>query len=394
MSSDIPAAPDVNLNVRCIRESQENRGEEEEYQVEILQDEEHHVDLESQKANVFLNLEKDQLQNSYDKLSSNYTQLQGQNSDVAINNSQLQSCYETLSKNYKQMEDEINQLKGKNEGMEINNSQLQSGYETLSKKYKQLEDEINQLKGKIEDILAAQNLNLNVRMCTREIRESRGERQQNQVEEDEEHHAGLGSQKDRLRTPKNPAAVKRRHFTATAVTLSVMYLLILAGVFIRYMAVNGSQLQTSYETKSKIHIQLREEVKQLKAKIEGKWCPEGWKRFGCSCYFKSTEKKTWSQSRSDCQNNGADLVIINTKEEQKFLIELNMDGESWIGLWEKWTASGWVWEWVDRSPLTEMFWASGLPKHSLRKDGAACCNQQGQWTNSEYYDIKNWICEK
>ena len=49
---------------------------------------------------------------------------------------------------------------------------------------------------------------------------------------------------------------------------------------------------------------------------EGKLCPEGWRRFGCSCYYKSTEKKTWSQSRRLCQERGADLVIINSKEEQ------------------------------------------------------------------------------
>uniref|UniRef100_A0A3Q3N3Q5 C-type lectin domain-containing protein n=1 Tax=Mastacembelus armatus TaxID=205130 RepID=A0A3Q3N3Q5_9TELE len=47
-----------------------------------------------------------------------------------------------------------------------------------------------------------------------------------------------------------------------------------------------------------------------------KWCPEGWTRFGCSCYFKSTEKKWWYESRTDCRNKGADLVSINSKEEQ------------------------------------------------------------------------------
>ncbi|CAI5686304.1 unnamed protein product [Oreochromis niloticus] len=77
-----------------------------------------------------------------------------------------------------------------------------------------------------------------------------------------------------------------------------------------------TQLQSSYDKLSKNHSQLQEEVKKLKAKIEGKRCPEGWRRFGCSCYFKSTERKTWSNSRRDCQDKGADLVMINSKEEQ------------------------------------------------------------------------------
>ena len=53
MSEEILAAPVLNVNVRCTRESEENRGEEEEYQVTfdgILEDEEHHADLGSKKA--------------------------------------------------------------------------------------------------------------------------------------------------------------------------------------------------------------------------------------------------------------------------------------------------------------------------------------------------------
>uniref|UniRef100_A0A3P9DPR2 C-type lectin domain-containing protein n=1 Tax=Maylandia zebra TaxID=106582 RepID=A0A3P9DPR2_9CICH len=45
-------------------------------------------------------------------------------------------------------------------------------------------------------------------------------------------------------------------------------------------------------------------------------CPEGWTRFGSKFYFKSTENKTWSDSRRACQDKGADLVMINSKEEQ------------------------------------------------------------------------------
>ncbi|KAL3984440.1 MFS transporter (organic anion transporter) [Sarotherodon galilaeus] len=82
-------------------------------------------------------------------------------------------------------------------------------------------------------------------------------------------------------------------------------------------------------------------------------CPDRWTRFGSSCYFKSTERKTWSDSRRDCQDKGADLVMINSKEEQEFINELNMRGESWIGLRAKQSSSGSKWEWVDGSALTQ-----------------------------------------
>ncbi|XP_073319751.1 C-type lectin domain family 4 member C-like, partial [Pagrus major] len=119
---------------------------------------------------------------------------------------------------------------------------------------------------------------------------------------------------------------------------------------------NNSQLQSSYEILSKNHRQLEDEVKKLKDKIEGKWCPDGWMKFGCSCYFRSNQKRTWSQSRTDCQSKGADLVVINNKDEHKFVSDLNnMNEESWIGLKTEWsTGSSYEWKWVDGSPLTEM----------------------------------------
>ncbi|XP_063321753.1 asialoglycoprotein receptor 2-like [Pelmatolapia mariae] len=83
----------------------------------------------------------------------------------------------------------------------------------------------------------------------------------------------------------------------------------------------------------------------------GEKCPDRWTRFGSSCYFKSTERKTWYESRKLCQDKGADLVMINSKEEQEFINELNMRGESWIGL-ER-TSQKHEWKWVDGSLLTE-----------------------------------------
>lgn len=50
--------------------------------------------------------------------------------------------------------------------------------------------------------------------------------------------------------------------------------------------------------------------------LSGMWCPKVWTRFGSGCYFRSTETKTWSDSRTDCQIRGADLVIIDSTEEQ------------------------------------------------------------------------------
>uniref|UniRef100_A0A669BFQ9 C-type lectin domain-containing protein n=1 Tax=Oreochromis niloticus TaxID=8128 RepID=A0A669BFQ9_ORENI len=130
---------------------------------------------------------------------------------------------------------------------------------------------------------------------------------------------------------QSPPSVQKGSFRCATLALRVLCLLMLAGIIILSICyalnksqlqdelqdtkTNLTQLQSSYDKLSKNHSQLQEEVKKLKEKIEEK-CPDRWTRFGSSCYFKSTERKTWSDSRRDCQDKGADLVMINSKEEQ------------------------------------------------------------------------------
>ncbi|XP_063321754.1 natural killer cells antigen CD94-like [Pelmatolapia mariae] len=200
-----------------------------------------------------------------------------------------------------------------------------------------------------------------------------------QMLDDEEQHPDVGLQAAvELNTQKKISAVKRRCFRAFEVNLGLLYLLILAGITTRCILVTLEKQQ------------LQEEVKELKDKMEEK-CPDRWTRFGCSCYFKSTERKTWSESRRDCQDKGADLVMINSKEEQIFVNKLG--GESWIGLRPRYISEwNYEWEWVDGSALTQTFWAAGW-SHRNGWYYAACCDNNGRWT--EYYSgFKTFICEK
>ncbi|XP_041867753.1 CD209 antigen-like protein E isoform X2 [Melanotaenia boesemani] len=125
---------------------------------------------------------------------------------------------------------------------------------------------------------------------------------------------------------------------------------------------------------------------QLKAKLAESCCSDGWIRFGHSCYFISTERKTWTESRNYCQERGADLVIINSKEEQEFLSKLS--SWFWIGL--EWTGRGW--KWLDGSPLTETFWKVG--GQNRYGSYTVCYNYQGKWETAYSSYISCWICEK
>ncbi|XP_067333750.1 CD209 antigen-like protein E [Channa argus] len=215
----------------------------------------------------------------------------------------------------------------------------------------------------------------------------------------------------------------RKFFRGAAMCLGLLCVLMMAGIIIlsiQYVLVTTQkeQLQTRFNDLTNNNSQSQNEVKQLQGQItdmaasnrqlqdeikklkkKTKECPKGWSRFECSCYFKSTDKRKWSESRSFCQDRGSDLVIINRKEEQEYVANLSKTEESWIGLRtteNKTISTGFQWEWVDESPLKEMFWATAELGNATSWFAAVCCDEQGKWTRSGYNDnvYKNWICEK
>uniref|UniRef100_A0A7N6ADJ7 C-type lectin domain-containing protein n=2 Tax=Anabas testudineus TaxID=64144 RepID=A0A7N6ADJ7_ANATE len=206
----------------------------------------------------------------------------------------------------------------------------------------------------------------------KDFNEDGGKRETGKVEtlEDGEHHIEHGSQKAEPHRERNREAVRRSCFRGFTVTLVGLYLLILVGIVTRYvlLTLENEQLQRRCNN-------LRNDSSLIQDNSAGKLCPEGWKKFGCSCYFKSTEEKIWFESRDDCRDRGSDLVIINSKEEQEFIANLSMTVESWIGLTRRWT-NGWKWEWVDRSPLTETLRAPGELEDTSYWSYVACCNNQ------------------
>ncbi|CAL8369636.1 unnamed protein product, partial [Lota lota] len=48
-------------------------------------------------------------------------------------------------------------------------------------------------------------------------------------------------------------------------------------------------------------------------------CPSGWNKFGCNCYRLSDVKGSWNKSREFCVSHGADLVVVDSKEEMDFI---------------------------------------------------------------------------
>ncbi|XP_049328349.1 C-type lectin domain family 4 member M-like [Astyanax mexicanus] len=118
-----------------------------------------------------------------------------------------------------------------------------------------------------------------------------------------------------------------------------------------------------------------------------------WKKFGSSHYYISTEAKTWDKARQNCRERGADLVIINSKEEQEFIKRENK--YVWIGLSDA-DEEG-VWKWVDGSPLTTKYWNTGEPNDYAKAEDCAVF-KDGKDTLETWNDLpccyeNLWICE-
>ncbi|CAJ1079043.1 CD209 antigen-like protein E [Xyrichtys novacula] len=227
--------------------------------------------------------------------------------------------------------------------------------------------------------------------------------------------------KDKTVTPVDcihqtgPRSSKRRFHEAAIWFLGLLSLLLLAGVialgvycyistrdssaeFSTVIANLTERLSSLTEQRDLLNVSLSEVSKELQSLK--KQCPPGWTVFGCSCYFFSTQKKSWDDSRADCRDKGADLVIIESFTEQEFLTN-NKKGDTWIGLSDR-DDEG-TWKWIDDTPLTQGFWwreqpdnGGGFPQNGeedcahLRADRSKADN----WNDRRCDVTMLWICEK
>ncbi|XP_065262014.1 B-cell differentiation antigen CD72-like [Emys orbicularis] len=80
-------------------------------------------------------------------------------------------------------------------------------------------------------------------------------------------------------------------------------------------------------------------------------CPADWVLYRGKCLFVSKEEKTWEESKKDCQQKFARLLIAKSWDSEttpNFLKNTNV--QYWIGLWRDWQR-GSQWKWVDNSPF-------------------------------------------
>ncbi|XP_048022578.1 CD209 antigen-like isoform X3 [Megalobrama amblycephala] len=117
---------------------------------------------------------------------------------------------------------------------------------------------------------------------------------------------------------------------------------------------------------------------------------DGWIYNHSSFYYISSEKKSWNESRSYCTERGADLIIINNKEEQDF-VQKNIRGSLvWIGLTD--IDEEGSWKWVDGSTPTFRCWLTNEP-NGQRGENCAVVHST-IWADYRCSLAYSWICEK
>uniref|UniRef100_A0A8C5FX57 C-type lectin domain-containing protein n=1 Tax=Gadus morhua TaxID=8049 RepID=A0A8C5FX57_GADMO len=88
-------------------------------------------------------------------------------------------------------------------------------------------------------------------------------------------------------------------------------------------------------------------------------CPDGWKKFCFKCYRTSKVVGSWNKSREFCVHYGADLVVVESKEELEFISRYC--GNICLGQTDE--AGEGTWRWVDGTVLSldNPSWSRGGP---------------------------------
>ncbi|XP_053335470.1 CD209 antigen-like protein E [Clarias gariepinus] len=183
-----------------------------------------------------------------------------------------------------------------------------------------------------------------------------------------------------------------RCYRLTVVCVVLLCVLLLTAVTLLWIKYNilyteRDQLQTQYNN-------LTIEKKLL---LRTFFVSYKWTSFSSSIYFMSTEKKkNWTESRQDCRDKGADLLIINSTEEQEFISKQLNSSVYWIGLSDRDTEG--EWKWVDGTTLTTEFWGSGEPSNSSGGKDEDCVeiyfySNRYIWNDNKCSESLHWICE-
>ncbi|KAF4100384.1 immune-related, lectin-like receptor 4 [Onychostoma macrolepis] len=128
-------------------------------------------------------------------------------------------------------------------------------------------------------------------------------------------------------------------------------------------------------------------------------CPKNWEYHAGKCYLFSTNKLSWTDSRDACISDGGHLVIINSRDEQEFLIGIiKIEVSFWIGLTDEKLEGQWLW--VDNTNLCKdkSYWTRKEPDNWKGHGGEYPSREDcAHIHKNSIQDLKSWfdaVCNK
>ncbi|XP_016095573.1 C-type lectin domain family 17, member A-like [Sinocyclocheilus grahami] len=186
-------------------------------------------------------------------------------------------------------------------------------------------------------------------------------------------------------------SVKSRSSRAAVVCLVLLCVLLLTAVIVLCVHIhtnNTNYTQERDQLLTKINnlteernqmltniTNLTDERDQLPKILELFVFTDEWLYYKFSLYYISFEKKSWTESRRYCTERGADLIIINNREEQNLFRKMSDGAKVWIGLTDSDVEGSW--KWVDGSTLTTGFWGHKEPNGKRGENCALTYNHGG-----------------
>uniref|UniRef100_A0A9J8C0N0 C-type lectin domain-containing protein n=1 Tax=Cyprinus carpio carpio TaxID=630221 RepID=A0A9J8C0N0_CYPCA len=135
--------------------------------------------------------------------------------------------------------------------------------------------------------------------------------------------------------------------------LGILYVRV--SVLLSAKKTNGTNYKEEFYVLRNQHKKTLEKLSRLNHSTGCALCAVHWIHSGGKCYYYSTVRMNWTQSRDHCVTLGGHLVIINSKAEQDFVTS-NVEETHWIGLNDLDTEGHWVW--VNNQPVSNSveFW--------------------------------------
>ncbi|CAL8385933.1 unnamed protein product [Gadus morhua 'NCC'] len=208
--------------------------------------------------------------------------------------------------------------------------------------------------------------------------ESLGDQHQDYVGTEESSKA-LGTVRSQQPDPVSPPQWPIRAVVVLLVLLSVVLLAGLVGLAVKHKIVMD---------------RLKNVTEQRDSLLCKQDCAGGWYKFGCKCYSFTAWSGSWNKSREFCVVHGADLVVVDSKEEMDY-INRWLGGHIWLGATDE--ASEGSWRWVDGTVLSadNPSWSGGKPDGGKKKN---CLRRVWErpnieWTDESCEDNRYGICE-